>query len=64
MRNCQIKEAKLYTVSLFKWQKDNLEKQRAIIFVESAGVYILQEGYYDDLTGLNFNQGEIPLQMV
>lgn len=58
-----LKKAKLYTVSLFKWQKDNLEKQKAIIFIESAGVYILQEGYYDELTGLNFNQGEMPLQI-
>lgn len=59
-----LKKAKLYTVSLFKWQKDNLEKQRAIIFVESAGVYILQEGYYDELSGLNFSQSEMSLQMV
>lgn len=58
-----LKKAKLYTVSLFKWQKDNLEKQKAIIFIESAGVYILLEGYYDELTGLNFNQGEMPLQI-
>ena len=59
-----LKEAKLYTVSLFKYQKRKLEEQGALIFVESAGVYILQEGYYDELTGLNFTQGEMPLQMV
>lgn len=58
-----LKEAKLYTVSLFKYQKIMLEEQGALIFVESTGVYILQEGYYDELTGLSFNQGEMPLQM-
>lgn len=59
-----LDEAKLYTVSLFAWQKNNLEKQGAIVFIETAGVYILQEGYYDDFTGLNFNQSELPLYMV
>lgn len=59
-----LKEAKLYTVSLFKYQKIKLEEQGALIFAENAGVYVLQEGYYDDLTGLNFSQGELLLQMV
>lgn len=58
-----LKEAKLYTVSLFKYQKIKLEEQGALIFVPSAGVYILQDGYYDELTGLNFNQSELPLQI-
>ena len=58
-----LKEAKLYTVSLFKYQKIKLEEQGALIFVPSAGVYILQDGYYDELTGLNLNLSELPLQM-
>lgn len=58
-----LKEAKLYTVSLFKYQKIKLEEQGALIFVPSAGVYILQDGYYDELTGLNLNQSELPLQI-
>lgn len=58
-----LNEAKLYTVSLFKYQKIKLEKQGALIFVPSAGVYILQDGYYDELTGLNLNQSELPLQI-
>lgn len=58
-----LNEAKLYTVSLFKYQKIKLEEQGALIFVPSAGVYILQDGYYDELTGLNLNQSELPLQM-
>lgn len=58
-----LKEAKLYTVSLFKYQKIKLEEQGALIFVPRAGVYILQDGYYDELTGLNLNQSELPLQM-
>ena len=58
-----LKEAKLYTVSLFKYQKIKLEEQGTLIFVPSAGVYILQDGYYDELTGLNLNQSELPLQM-
>lgn len=58
-----FKEAKLYTVSLFKYQKIKLEKQGALIFVPNAGVYILQDGYYDELTGLNLNQSELPLQI-
>lgn len=58
-----LKEAKLYTVSLFKYQKIKLEEQGALIFVPNAGVYILQDGYYDELTGLNLNQSELPLQM-
>lgn len=58
-----LKEAKLYTVSLFKYQKIKLEEQGALIFVPSAGVYILQDGYYYELTGLNLNQSELPLQM-
>ena len=58
-----LKEAKLYTVSLFKYQKIKLEEQGTLIFVPSAGVYILQDGYYDELTGLNLNQSELSLQM-
>lgn len=58
-----LKEAKLYTVSLFKYQKIKLEEQGALIFVPNVGVYILQDGYYDELTGLNLNQSELPLQM-
>lgn len=58
-----LNEAKLYTVSLFKYQKIKLEKQGALIFVPSAGVYILQDGYYDELTGLNLNLSELPLQI-
>lgn len=58
-----LKEAKLYTVSLFKYQKIKLEEQGALIFVPNAGVYILQDGYYDELTGLNLNQSELLLQM-
>lgn len=58
-----LKEAKLYTVPLFKYQKIKLEEQGALIFVPSAGVYILQDGYYDELTGLNLNQSELPLQI-
>lgn len=58
-----LNEAKLYTVSLFKYQKIKLEEQGALIFVPSAGVYILQDGYYDELTGLNLNQSEVPLQI-
>lgn len=58
-----LKKAKLYTVSLFKYQKIKLEEQGALIFVPNAGVYILQDGYYDELTGLNVNQSELPLQM-
>ena len=58
-----LKEAKLYTVSLFKYQKIKLEEQGALIFVSSVGVYILQDGYYDELTGLNLNQSELPLQI-
>lgn len=58
-----LKEAKRYTVSLFKYQKIKLEEQGALIFVPSAGVYILQDGYYDELTGLNLNQSELPLQI-
>lgn len=58
-----LKEAKLYTVSLFKYQKIKLEEQGALIFVPSAGVYILKDGYYDELTGLNLNQSELPLQI-
>lgn len=58
-----LKKAKLYTVSLFKYQKIKLEEQGALIFVPNAGVYILQDGYYDELTGLNLNQSELPLQM-
>lgn len=58
-----LKEAKLYTVSLFKYQKIKLEEQGALIFVPNAGVYIFQDGYYDELTGLNLNQSELPLQI-
>lgn len=58
-----LKKAKLYTVSLFKYQKIKLEEQGALIFVPNAGVYILQDGYYDELTGLNLNQSELPLQI-
>lgn len=58
-----LKEAKLYTVSLFKYQKIKLEEQGALIFVSSVGVYILQDGYYDELTGLNLNQSELLLQI-
>lgn len=47
-----IQQAKPYTVSLYPWQCDKLEKQHALRSVCHDSVLVLEEGFYDENLGL------------
>ena len=47
-----IQQAKPYTVSLYPWQRDRLEKQHALRSVCHDSVLVLEEGFYDENLGL------------
>ncbi len=52
-----IQQAKAYTVSLYGWQKRKLEQENALISFCDDSILVLQEGYYDEATGLGTEQG-------
>lgn len=51
-RQTLLKEASGYTVSLYQYQKKRLEEQGALQPLCGGCVLALQEGYYDEITGL------------
>lgn len=50
-------EAKGYTVSLFDWQRQMLERQDALLYLCDGAVLALREGHYDEKTGLKVQLG-------
>lgn len=51
-----IKEAKLYSVSLFQWQIDQLNEQNALIPLLDERVYALADGFYDENIGFSLKK--------
>ncbi len=48
-----LERAKAYTVSLYSWQRSKLEKEAHALIPKCGGsILVLQEGYYDEKTGL------------
>ena len=55
-----LERAKPYTVSLYSWQRSKLEKEaHALIPKCGGGILVLQEGYYDENTGLVPEAGQM-----
>lgn len=50
-----MRRAKLYTVSMYKYQKDAIEKKSGLY--EMEGVLILQDDFYDNETGIVNDSG-------
>ncbi len=53
-----LEEAKPYTVSLYAFQRKKLEEEGALIPKCGGSVLVLQQGYYDNDTGLCGKAGE------
>ena len=47
-----IKQAGQYSVSLYKYQLEALQKERALVTEWDGSVQILKEGFYDDVKGI------------
>ena len=52
-----LDEAKLYSVSLFQYQLDQLFQQKALITLFDGSVYALTDGFYDENTGFSLKKG-------
>lgn len=52
-----LKLARGYTVTLFDYQRKQLEKAGGIIQIPALGIWYLTEEYYDEDTGLTSEQG-------
>lgn len=51
---------KAYTVSLYSWQRSKLEKEAHALIPKCGGsILVLQEGYYDENTGLVSEAGRM-----
>ena len=47
-----LKTVKGYTVSLFRYQKENLQQKGGLININNGNLYILEQSYYDDIFGI------------
>lgn len=47
-----LKKARSYTVTLYPYQKQLLERQHAIVKCEQVDVWFLSDGFYDEETGV------------
>ena len=55
-----LERAKAYTVSLYSWQRSKLEKEAHALIPKCGGsILVLQEGYYDENTGLVSEAGRM-----
>lgn len=54
-----LSKAKNYTVCLYKWQIEALEKQNALVSLCGGSILVLQDGYYDLATGFTINHGDL-----
>ena len=50
-----LKEMSNYTVSIYQYQKKQLEKSHALLPVCSGCVLVLADGFYDDEVGLTMS---------
>jgi CRISPR-associated endonuclease/helicase Cas3 len=53
-----LEAAKPYTVSLYVYQRKRMENEGALVSMCGGSVLVLQEGHYDDDTGLVTQSGE------
>ncbi len=51
-----LEKAKGYTIPIFVYQKEHLEKEGGIYYICSGTIAVLQEGYYDDNTGMTLKK--------
>lgn len=51
-----VEEAKRYTVSIYEWQRQELEKQGALVSLCDEAVVALREDYYDENIGLKYRR--------
>lgn len=54
VKDC-LKKARNYTVTVYPWQLDQLERDHAICKIEKLDTHYLSDGYYSELTGLTLN---------
>ena len=54
-----IHRAKQYTVSLYQYEKDQLEKQCALISLAGKTAFALEDGFYSADTGLILNPDQL-----
>ena len=52
-----LKQAKLYTVSVYQYQREKLQQQGALIPLLDGSAYALTDGYYDPETGFSLKKG-------
>ena len=55
-REALVREAGSYTVSLYSYQRNQLEEQHGLSAICGGSVLALGEGYYDDNLGLTIEQ--------
>lgn len=54
-----LREAGRYSVSLYSGMFNYLKEQKALIYLENIGMYVLRDGWYDDDTGISTTGGEM-----
>lgn len=54
-----LKEAPTYSVSVYEWQRKKLEQESGIVSICDGAVLVMQEGFYDDKTGVRAEKGEM-----
>lgn len=59
-----IEQAKPYTVSIYSWQRKQLEAEKGIISLWDDKVRILKDGYYNDATGFIVKRGMLDFKEV
>ncbi len=50
-----IKQASRYSVSLYKYQYEALQKEKALVTAWDGSVHVLKEGFYDEIKGIMMN---------
>lgn len=59
-----INEAKNYSVSVYQYQFDQLEKLGAVTPLFEDSIYVLSDGFYDEYIGLSIEKGTAGFQEV
>lgn len=54
-----LREAGRYSVSLYSGMFNSLKEQRALIYLENIGLYVLRDGWYNDEIGITTTAGEM-----
>lgn len=51
-----LRKAQKYSVNIFPYEKEKLEEQKAIYFIENAGVFAVDKSHYDTVCGLEIEK--------